>query len=33
LAEFLKDHPQVERFGPAPSEKGGSGSTIVELRG
>jgi DNA mismatch repair protein MutS2 len=33
LAEFLKDHHQVERFGPAPSEKGGSGSTIVELRG
>lgn len=32
IAQFLAGHPQVERFGPAAPEKGGSGATVVELR-
>jgi DNA mismatch repair protein MutS2 len=32
LAAFLQDHPQVERFGPAPAEQGGQGVTVVELK-
>jgi DNA mismatch repair protein MutS2 len=33
IAEILKDHPHVERFMPAPQDQGGSGATIVELKG
>lgn len=32
LAGYLQDHPMVERFGPAPSEQGGQGVTLVELK-
>ena len=32
IAELLQNHLQVERFGAAPPEKGGSGATIVELK-
>ncbi len=32
IAKMLAGHPQVERFSPAPPEKGGTGSTIVELK-
>ena len=32
LADFLRGHPLVERFGAAPPEQGGTGVTIVELR-
>ena len=32
IAQFLSTHPVVERFYPAPPEKGGSGATIVELK-
>jgi len=32
VAEFLKDHIQVERFSAATPEHGGSGVTIVELK-
>jgi DNA mismatch repair protein MutS2 len=32
IAEFLKGHPQVERFTLAPPEKGGGGATLVELK-
>jgi DNA mismatch repair protein MutS2 len=32
IAEFLSNHPQVERFRLAPPEKGGGGATIVEIR-
>ena len=32
LADFLRGHPLVERFGAAPPEQGGAGVTIVELR-
>ena len=32
LAEWLKTHPFVASFGPAPSDKGGGGVTIVELK-
>ncbi len=32
IAEFLKGHPQVERFSLAPPEKGGGGATLVELK-
>ena len=30
--QVLKDHPNVARFGDAPPELGGWGSTIVELK-
>lgn len=32
MAEFLANHPHVERFEPASSLEGGSGATIVYLR-
>ncbi len=32
IAEFLKNHPLVARFGLAPQEQGGGGATIVELK-
>jgi DNA mismatch repair protein MutS2 len=33
VAEFLKDHPLVERFEPAPENQGGGGATIAYLKG
>jgi DNA mismatch repair protein MutS2 len=32
LATFLKDHPLVSKFYPAPPNQGGGGATIVELK-
>jgi DNA mismatch repair protein MutS2 len=32
IAELLKGHPHVERFGDAPPNQGGGGATIVALR-
>ena len=32
LAEWLKTHPFVASYGPAPGDKGGGGVTIVELK-
>jgi len=32
VAEFLKEHPVVERFEPAPQNQGGSGATIAYLK-
>ena len=32
IAELLENHLQVERFGAAPPEQGGTGATIVELK-
>ena len=32
IAEYLKRHPLVERFGPAPDNQGGGGATIVEIK-
>ena len=32
VAEFLKQHPLVERFEPAPQNQGGSGATIAYLK-
>jgi DNA mismatch repair protein MutS2 len=32
VAAFLKDHPLVARYYPAPREQGGEGATIVELK-
>jgi len=32
LAAYLKDHPLVSRFYPAPQDRGGGGATIVELK-
>jgi DNA mismatch repair protein MutS2 len=32
IAAFLKDHPLVARFEPAPQNQGGGGATIVELK-
>jgi DNA mismatch repair protein MutS2 len=32
IAEWLKTHPFVETFGPAPADKGGGGVTVVELK-
>jgi DNA mismatch repair protein MutS2 len=31
LWDYLKDHPLVERFEPAPIEKGGTGATVVYI--
>jgi DNA mismatch repair protein MutS2 len=31
VSEFLKNHPHVARYTPAPQDKGGSGATVVEL--
>lgn len=33
ITELLKDHPHVDRFVPAPPNQGGTGATIVQLRG
>jgi DNA mismatch repair protein MutS2 len=32
LAGFLKEHPLVARFQAAPTDQGGSGVTVVELK-
>jgi DNA mismatch repair protein MutS2 len=32
VAEFLKTHPLVAQFGPAPENQGAGGATIVELK-
>jgi DNA mismatch repair protein MutS2 len=32
LAEFLRQHPLVARFDPAPPDQGGGGVTVVELK-
>ena len=32
LAEFLSDHPLVEKFALAPPNQGGGGVTVVELK-
>jgi DNA mismatch repair protein MutS2 len=32
IAAFLKEHPLVAKFYPAPREQGGEGATIVELK-
>jgi DNA mismatch repair protein MutS2 len=32
IADFLRNHPHVERFGQAPPDQGGAGATIVELK-
>ncbi|HEY0431974.1 MAG TPA: Smr/MutS family protein, partial [Pyrinomonadaceae bacterium] len=33
IADLLKDHPHVARFNAAPQDQGGSGATLVELKG
>ncbi len=32
IADLLSNHPQVEKFGLAPPDKGGAGATLAELR-
>jgi DNA mismatch repair protein MutS2 len=32
IAEFLRVHPFVAHFGPAPDNQGGGGVTVVELK-
>ena len=32
ISEFLESHPQVEGFGPAPQNQGGSGATVATLK-
>ena len=32
IAEFLRAHPYVSNFGPAPDNQGGGGVTVVELK-
>lgn len=32
IAEFLRNHPHVERFAQAPPDQGGAGATVVELK-
>jgi DNA mismatch repair protein MutS2 len=32
IAEFLRAHPFVANFGPAPDNQGGGGVTVVELK-
>ena len=32
ISDLLRNHIQVDRFGPAPPDQGGSGATIVELK-
>ena len=32
VAAYLKDHPLVDRFEPAPENQGGGGATIVYLK-
>ena len=33
IGDFLKNHPHVARFSPAPQGEGGAGATLVELKG
>lgn len=32
IADFLRNHPHVERFAQAPQNQGGAGATLVELK-
>lgn len=32
IADFLRNHPHVERYGQAPPDQGGAGATVVELK-
>jgi DNA mismatch repair protein MutS2 len=32
ISEHLRNHPHVERFAPAPSDQGGTGATIIEVK-
>jgi DNA mismatch repair protein MutS2 len=32
IADFLRNHPHVERFAQAPQNQGGAGATVVELK-
>jgi DNA mismatch repair protein MutS2 len=32
VADLLRGHPHVEKFSPAPPDKGGSGATLVQLK-
>ncbi|HEY0101290.1 MAG TPA: Smr/MutS family protein [Pyrinomonadaceae bacterium] len=32
IADFLRSHPHVETFAPAPPDQGGAGATVVELK-
>ncbi|HEX8920162.1 MAG TPA: Smr/MutS family protein, partial [Pyrinomonadaceae bacterium] len=32
ISDFLRNHPHVERFAPAPQNQGGAGATVVELK-
>jgi DNA mismatch repair protein MutS2 len=32
IAEFLRVHPYVSNFGPAPDNQGGGGVTVVEMK-
>ncbi|HEX8173937.1 MAG TPA: endonuclease MutS2 [Pyrinomonadaceae bacterium] len=32
IADFLRNHPHVERFSQAPPDQGGAGATVVELK-
>jgi DNA mismatch repair protein MutS2 len=32
IADFLRNHPHVERFNQAPQNQGGAGATVVELK-
>jgi DNA mismatch repair protein MutS2 len=32
IGDFLRNHPHVERFAPAPQNQGGAGATLVELK-
>ena len=32
LQAFLKDHPLVAKYAPAPENQGGGGATVVELK-
>jgi DNA mismatch repair protein MutS2 len=32
INDFLKGHPHVARYGPAPQDQGGAGATVVELK-
>lgn len=32
IADFLRNHPHVERFAQAPPDQGGAGATVVELK-
>ncbi|HJU54276.1 MAG TPA: Smr/MutS family protein, partial [Pyrinomonadaceae bacterium] len=32
IGDFLKGHPHVARYTPAPQDQGGAGATVVELK-